>query len=49
MAAASLPVAVHLKFAVWEVWSLALLVGVGVYLLGLPRRETLQGEPRSGT
>jgi hypothetical protein len=46
MAAAALPVAVHLRFSVWEVWSFALLVGIGVYLLSvtLRERETAQGE-----
>lgn len=46
MAAAALPVAVHLRFSVWEVWCFALPVGIGVYLLSmtLRERETAQGE-----
>ena len=40
IAAAALPVAIHLRFASWEVWCFALLVGVGVYLLS----ETFGGQ-----
>ncbi|MBR1021621.1 hypothetical protein JQ559_16665 [Bradyrhizobium viridifuturi] len=48
MAAASLPIAIHLKFAVWEVWSLAFLVGIGVYLLGAERQVIRHDEPHPG-
>ncbi|MGY4229820.1 hypothetical protein ACVMIH_007181 [Bradyrhizobium sp. USDA 4503] len=39
MAAAALPVAMHLRFAVWEVWAFALLVGIGAHLLNMTLRE----------
>ncbi|MGY4158268.1 hypothetical protein ACVINW_004110 [Bradyrhizobium sp. USDA 4461] len=44
MAAAALPVALHLGFAVWEVWAFALLVGIGVYLLNMTPRERKTAE-----
>jgi hypothetical protein len=49
MAAASLPIAIHLRFSVWEVWSVALLAGIGVLLLGttLHPPEIVKNEPRT--